>query len=322
MGGFNTLTPYSKGIVAVNKEPNTDIIYVWPMKILPMVDGEILDAAEPYSADVVDSFGRRRRITAETTNTLKCKYKPNNPNLMTAPDVRRGAEVMIYRDSVSDYFYWETISNTKNYQKLEEVTLGFSNTQKEDESADMQNTWTQTISTRRKVVDLIKTTKSDGEKWAYYIGLTAKEGFIEIKDDIGNMIRLDSPNNTIRLQNGAGTFLELNQTKIEWGCETYVGNAKSSMEETSPNKTGTYSSGLNTTSPTHSHSGNYSIAGGISSAPGSGGSGMSMQGSMNLIGDINQSGTTTINGDAVIGGISFLGHRHSETQSVTGPPMM
>ena len=169
--------------------------------------------------------------------------------------------------------------------------------------------------THEKKVNLIHTTKSDGEKWAYDINVDAKAGTVNVQDDIGNYIRLVSGQNQIRLESAAGAFIEIIGEDINIKCRKLNIQADQSIEETSPNKQGSYSSGWNTNSPNHGHTGNYTIAGGISAGPGSYGSGMVMTG------DFNHIGTMTSTGDHVIGGISYLGHRHNETQSVTGTPI-
>ena len=194
MAELNNLTPYSLGIAAVNLELGTDILTVYPQSILPMRDGEVIDAMEETSQTITDSFGRTSTVKISTSNAIKAKWYCQDPNLMTPPNVRRGAKVMLWRQANTDYFYWSTTTNTDNYQKLEERVYGYSNTKNEsvDHTKDPNATWTQGVSTLRKEVNLIHTTKSDGEQWAYDINVNAKEGFIVLKDDIDNMIRIDS----------------------------------------------------------------------------------------------------------------------------------
>ena len=311
---YANMEPYSLGICAVNKPLNTDIIEAYPVEKLPMYDGELVDAEEQHTATIVDSFGRSKSITTTTGVTLKCKYKSNDPNRLTSPDIRRGAYVQIYKQNNSDTFYWEPYTNTNNYQKLETVINGFSDTKEENQQPNESNTWTQGVSTHEKKVNIIHTTKSDKEKWSYDINIDVAAGIMMLMDDIGNYIKLDSGGHLIRFQNADGTFLELNKKQIEWGCETYVGNASKSMEETTPKKTGTYNNSLNTNSPIHNHAGNYSILGGITSAPGgfggSSGSGMKMNGT----------GTIT-NGDLIADGISLKNHTHQGAHGRTSKPI-
>ena len=97
MQNLNNLIPYSLGYVAVNKDPNSDIITVLPTSVFPMVDGEIVDLVEDYQSRSLDSHGRENVNTIKTSNTITAKWLCRDPNIKTAPDVRRGAEVQIYR---------------------------------------------------------------------------------------------------------------------------------------------------------------------------------------------------------------------------------
>lgn len=308
MQNLNNLIPYSLGIVAVNKDPNSDIITALPTSIFPLVDGEVVDQVEDYESEIVDSFGRRSVVKVQTSNTITAKWICRDPNVKTAPDVRRGAEVQLYRKANTDYFYWETTTNTNNFEKLEEKVIGFSNTRDENVQSGPDTDWTQMVSTRRKKAVLINTTKSDGEKWAYHIGVDAKEGRVDIKDDIGNFFFIDSANSIVRLQTAEGAFIEINKRNINIRCDNISTQADSNVSikagnnisEESTRKHGEYAAGWNTMAPTHAHEGNYGITGGIFGQPGGYGSGMEMQGVMK------------VRGDVIVNGIAYSTHRHRE----------
>ena len=299
---------YSIGYCLVNKEPNTDIIRAVPTDVFPMVDGELVDHAEKYNASGRDSFGGGYSEEMETTIGIKCKWLCQDANALTSPDVRRGAKVRIYRMGNSDQFYWTLYTNTDNHQKLETVIRGYSNTQDENAVADEANTWIQGVDTRdNKEIIFGKTTKSDGEAYAYDTRIDAKNSRIFFKDDDGNEILLDSKNAIIRLQNSYGTFIELNKDKINMSCVDYTNNSSSSMTENSTNKSGNYSGGQTTTTPNHSHVGNLGISGGLSSGPGANGA------DFTFTGNINQIGSITSTGDHKAGGISLMTHTHIDS---------
>lgn len=303
MQNLNNLIPYSLGYVAVNKDPNSDIITALPTSVFPMVDGEIVDLVEDYQSRSLDSHGRENVNTIKTSNTITAKWLCRDPNIKTAPDVRRGAEVQIYRKANTDYFYWETTTNTGNYEKLEEKVFGYSNTRDENVKSGPDTDWTQVISTRRKQVVLINTTKSDGEHWAYHMGIDVKEGVITIKDDIGNAFTIDSGNSILKMISSEGAFIEINKRNIKIDCDNFELNAENNISEKSTRKRGQYSAGWNTETPVHSQLGNYSITGGITGSPGATGDGIELEGIMR------------IRGDMIVNGISFINHRHPETNS-------
>lgn len=306
---YSNLIPFSIAVVAVNKDPNKDTITAIPVAIMPFLDGEVVDQINKYTVDIKDADGLIKKVEVNTTNAIEAKWLCRDPNVMTAPDVRRGAQVQLYRKSNTDQYYWETTTNTENHQRLEEKIYAFANSSKEEMNVkDPNNYYTQGVSTYRKHVNLIKTTKSDGERWAYDINVDAKNGLVNIMDDIGNFIKLDSKNNCIRIQNGNGTFLELNKDDINWGCKgSRNGKAGKTITEQAAQS-------INTTSPVHNHVGNYNIAGGISSAPGTNGAGSGIE----MVGDMRVRGTGTFSEDVVVSGIRMRTHHHMETSSGGG----
>lgn len=315
MDNLNNLVPYSRGIAAINLEINTDILTVWPKSILPMVDGELHDVIEEYTTEYTDSYGNKISTGVRTSNTIVAKWLCRDPNMMVPPNIRRGAEVQIYREANTDYFYWETVSNSKNYQKLETRIMGYSNTQNENEKPTPENTWTQGISTHEKKVNFVHTTKSDGEKWAYDVNVDVKQGLVNIMDDIGNLIKIDSGNGIIRLQTAQGAYIEINKRDITISCDNLTSNVSQVTQVNTMQMQNNATANIATVTPIQTHTGNLTVAGGISAGPGGDGSGFEMRG------DIRHIGTMTTEGDHIIDGKSFNGHRHSETQSVTSPPI-
>lgn len=309
------IRPYSLGIVANDKEPNTDIVSVYPISVLPMVDGEIQDSLMEYGAEVDDGRGNKKQLNTQTSITVKAKWKPSDPNLMTAPDVQVGAKVQLYLEANTGYFYWDTYTNNDNFQKLETRVMAFSNTKEPSSRPGPEHSWTQGISTHSKTVNFVHTTKSDGERWAYDQGIDVKDGLMFQKDDIGNQITIDSANSIVRLQTSHGAFIEINKDVINIKARQLNIDISETINEKAGNSKNVKTQTINTTAPTHNHKGNYNISGGINSNPGSGGSGFTMNG------NFTHNGSATINGDYTIGGISFLGHTHSgDSGGSTGRP--
>lgn len=309
------LVQYSLGIVAVNKDKNNDLITVWPSQVLPTRDGETVDSLEDYQIQMVDSFGRSQSVAIKTSNVVTAKWYCQDPNRMTAPDVRRGAEVQLWHIPNTDYYYWSTTSNTKNYQKLETVEYAYSATQNEEAKPDKTNSYTQGVDTAGKFVNLLSTAKANGEKFKYDVNVDTGNSKVNIMDDIGNMFMIDSANQIVRLQTSAGAFIEINKRDITIGCDNLKVDASSSISETTQNRSLDASSGNTINTPATSHVGEFGVTGGISGVGGATGSGMKMTG------DFEQIGSQTVSGDVVASGISLASHRHKENQSVTSSPI-
>lgn len=205
---------YSLGLVAVNKNLKLDTIEVTPIEDFPMLDGEITDNREKYSANALDASGAATNVEVDTTATIKAKWLPiSNSNRKTSPDVRRGETVVLYKFADSDAYWWNTLFDDNNLRRLETVIYAFSNNSKEGPVNDSDSTYFLEVSTHRKIIH-IHTSKSDGEPFSYDVQINAKEGRIVITDDVGNFIVLNSADKRITVQNVSESTIDINDKNI------------------------------------------------------------------------------------------------------------
>lgn len=205
---------HSLGIVAVNKPLDSHDIEVTPIEDLPMVDGELSDNLQEFSAKGKAPDGSSYETSADTSVTIKATWYPiHTSNRVTSPDVRRGEPVVIYRFGDTDKYYWVTQQYDLSLRKLETVIFVLSNTQDEDKAATFENSYFFEWSTHSKRMR-IHTSKSDGEPFAYDIELNAKDGFLQIQDDIGNIISLDSAKVRMELINSDGSHIDMDRKVI------------------------------------------------------------------------------------------------------------
>lgn len=205
---------YSLGIVAANKPLDSDLIEVVPIEASNYVDGELTDNVTTYEASGKDSLGQSYQHSLDTTNSILAKWIPNGiSNRATPPDVRRGERIQIWQYADQDKYYWSTLFYEPDLRKLETVTFTFSNTQDEAAKSTADTTYYFEVSTHRKHITL-HTSKSDGEPFVYDIQLDTKNGFLLIKDDIGNYIQMDSKNVRIEMKNADGSWLDMNRKVI------------------------------------------------------------------------------------------------------------
>lgn len=200
---------YSMGIVAENKELNSDIVEISPVEELLLLDGEITSHADEVEASNINKDGQSSTASTKITNTIPATWLPiAGGNRVTSPDVRRGAVVMLYRMADEDKYYWTTLTNDLKLRKLETVLYAFSATTDEAAEINGDNYYYLEVSTHTKTVTF-HTSKVNGEPYTYDIQINTNEGKIVITDDIGNYIMLDSARKQIRLENTSGTFLEI-----------------------------------------------------------------------------------------------------------------
>lgn len=203
---------YSLGIVAANKTLSSMSVEITPVEEFPMLDGELTDSKEEYKADTVDNSGAAASTSIDSTTTVKAKWLPiNNSNRRSAPDVRRGEKVVLYKFADTDEYWWNTLFNDSKLRRLETVIYAFSDNAAEGVEDTANSTYFLEVSTHRKIMH-VHTSKSDGEPFAYDVQINAKDGIVTIADDAGNSFVLNSKDSRLTMENVDGSVLDLNKT--------------------------------------------------------------------------------------------------------------
>ncbi len=289
---------YSLGVVAANKKRKSKIIEVVPQESMPMLDGELTDNTEKYKAKGEGVEGENAfDHEIKTTASIKAEWLPwGNTNRKTAPDVRRGETVFIYRYKDTDKFYWIEFMDPLKLRRLETAVYAWSNEREENKELTNENTYFLEVSTHDKFIHL-RTNKNDKEPFAYDIQLNTKEGFFQIQDDDGNYLFIDSKNRHIRAENKDKSFFELNKRivnitgvdEINLKTKRYTLNASQSIDE----KTRTHTYKSNSYSLTYS---SYKMNGSDYS---------NTTASIVNNGTITHNGNVTVNGNHNTNGNSF-----------------
>lgn len=192
---------YSLGIVGENKKLSSKEVEVTPIEEMPMLDGEIAPVATDYKAKAVDKLGSSYETTVQTTTTLKAKWLPiGAANRISAPDVRRGEYVILYKFGDTDQYFWSTLNEDIKLRKLETVIYAFSGTTNEASEINDKTYYFIEISTHKRLITL-HTSKDNGEPFGYDIQLDTGNGKLVITDDAGNYVMLDSTLAQIMLRN-------------------------------------------------------------------------------------------------------------------------
>jgi len=296
---------YSLGIVAANKPLSTPNIEVTPIEEASMIDGELTDNYVDVGAKSTDARGGSYETAAAVAATVMATWLPfGSSNRMTAPDVRRGETVVLWRFADVDKYYWSTLKDDMHLRKLETVIYAFSATSDEGLGTTAETSYFLEISTHKKLIHL-HTTKQNGEPFEYDIQLNTDEGFFTIQDDAGNSIQLDSMNRRLQMFNYDGSRVDIDQTKIRlfskdlielktkdivMESETYTQKATTNIVEAQ----------TNTIKAQTTHIGNFALSGGLTAGPGASGSGVAIDGTVNVTNDV------------VANNISLTQHDHQE----------
>lgn len=243
------LMPFSLGIVAANKKLSSKKIEVILSEENPMYHGELTDNWEKYKAKGEDKDGESFEYELETTPSVVATWLPLGcPNRKTAPDVRRGEVVYIWKFADVDEYWWTTLLNTDTVRRLETVIWAFSNNREENNKDDAKSTYFFEISTHGKYIHL-HTAKNDKEPFEYDVQINTKEGRITITDDDDNWIFLDSKDREIKLHNRDDSYVDINKREI------FI-NAKDLVKITTDNFEVDAKKTIKTKTTDHSHKSN------------------------------------------------------------------
>lgn len=342
MSEVSKLNVYSIGVVAANKELTSKEIEVTPIEDAPMTNGEVTDAGQKITAKSTDTNDAAYQAEVPTANTVKATWLPlGSTNRITAPDVRRGEKVVLYRFADQDKFWWVTMEDDIRLRKLETVIFAISGTRDEAKDASADNTYFMEWSTHKKLIHF-HTSKADGEPFAYDLQINAKDGIIILQDDDGNSFSLDSHERTWLLINKDQSRIEMNKTKLfietkdlidmktkayKLHCETSETTSSSSAKHTTPDNTlnadtavqnstsNTLTSTTNQINAQTGHLGNFGLIGsfaqtGVGSPSGTATS--RFKGDILMEGDIDVDGEIRSTGDQIADTISQIHHTHAD----------
>jgi hypothetical protein len=202
---ISRLHAYSYGIVASNKVLGSRIIEATPVEDLPMLDGQITDIMKVDTLQGKDASGATYSATLNSSVSISATWLPfGSSNRVTAPDVRRGETVMLYRYADSEKYFWTTLSDDLKLRKLETVIWAYSASKVESDPSDADTTYYLEISAHKKLVHF-HTSKANGEPYGYDVQINTGEGYITITDTDENYIYLNSEERRIELNNADGS---------------------------------------------------------------------------------------------------------------------
>lgn len=196
----SNLKLHSLGIVVETKPDGTDYILVSPIEELNIqAPGSIKEYTKDYKGDKKELESTNFKTEHEAKNYIRAKWLPfGHSNRISAPDVVVNETVILFKFGDVDEFYWTTIFREPILRRLETVMYGFSNVKDGIATKAFDKTtsyWAQ-FSTKEKHIH-IHTAKNDGEPFEYDVFIDTKTGFINMRDDVGNFIELNSKNNAI-----------------------------------------------------------------------------------------------------------------------------
>jgi len=217
----SVLHEYSLGIVKTDVKildnGVDDKIEVVPIEVISEIDDDLLKPIEiKEQVRLITKLYPSVKYTSDNTKTVNITeteqlniLKENSItatwlgkhqyNRLTAPVVRKGEYVMLYRLSNSSIFFWDTLRNDVRWRKEELVIWTFSDKPMVDENESLDKMYYLKVDTKNKLLHL-HTTSEYGELTTYDITLNTGSGYLEILDGKGNYIKLDSGNDKVTIK--------------------------------------------------------------------------------------------------------------------------
>ncbi len=220
---------YSVGIVAKDKEPVVDKIEVFPIEHLGEHDGDLADS-ESSSTTVADTAGSLSGVNVDKSVTIEAKWTNMGSNRLTAPDVKKGETVILYRYGGSDRYLWHPLFYETDLRRKESVVYIYGNTDEFTKTLDIENSYFLKVDTVNKLLHL-HTSNNDGEAVSYDFKINTKDGLVTFEDSNKNKIELNSPKNhlTITVPNvtvkSTNVVVDASDIKIKAGKTTFSGGA-------------------------------------------------------------------------------------------------
>ncbi|QBZ70666.1 putative virion structural protein [Edwardsiella phage pEt-SU] len=316
---MNVLECYGVGVVAMDKDTDTDEIQVYLPLHFPEADGEVTTTAETKKVDTESPAGDASSSTTLQSNSVPCKWMALNTNRVTSPDVRKGSKVVVYKFQGTNKYLW-TYFGMDGTLRLETVIYAFSASPKVNENTPVtpENYYIFMISSHKKMIQLV-TGQGNGEPTSYVISLDTGNAQFGIVDGENNILSINSMEHAFSFINDEKSFINIEKKDITLSCERNMllkGKEKIDMQCTDLTIKADNSIKINTKKSTWvspeiliqgniTHEGNYNQKGSYSvEGP------VAVQGSFSQMG-----GAGSVEGGWTIDNIRYLGHRHGNVQS-------
>lgn len=204
------------GIVAdVAKEKNDPVIKVLCPELTPLISGEITPNPFEMSINKLTGIDPETPVTPSViklTSCLTCYYL-GDPQSMDVPDVAFGERVFVLNFKGDDKYWWipyhsDSFLRRNEHIRIKAMNKRHSNIPTEEEVYEIE------VDTKYNKHILLRTTKGDGEAFAYTIKIDAVSNTVSIMDDIGNSIIIDSNKPSITLLNSDKTQVKLEKADI------------------------------------------------------------------------------------------------------------
>lgn len=201
---------FSMGKVAEHLKSGQTKIEVVPTDQQPFTKGDLVADVTEVKADVTNGMGDQYSASTLASKAITADWIGDSGNRVTPPNVRRGDEVRLYRNSDSDQYFWEAVNNDPSRRRLEKAKWQYSATNDES-TKELNDTNSYTIEVDAETGAItVRTSVANGEAAPIAVQLNGKKGFVAIEVGEGNFIEIThGKDGKVRLYNNRGSYIEM-----------------------------------------------------------------------------------------------------------------
>lgn len=207
------LKPVSIGRVCEDRNRKSTIKVI-PVELLPGASGTVECVQTSLADQGVNAKGEPYTVQLETVNYVEAQWLSMSSNRRTAPDVVIDEQVLLWQVGDVEEYYWTSLGRDDNYRTLESVIYAIAaRPEKSDDGLDGDNTYFLEISSQDKRL-ILSTSSKNGEYCRYQFLFDLTKGVVQLNDDRGNQLCLDTRNTKITIVNAEQTRVALDRKNI------------------------------------------------------------------------------------------------------------
>ena len=206
------------GVVAADKQPNDITIEVTVIELVPALTGQVNTQTNTQTVTLSDLNGASINSSITTKTTITAYYYGGDTNRPFPPDVVRGEQVKILQYANNDRYYWMSMGRDDQLRYTETYRTEVKNRKNFSDPSDDNHTYSIELDTKRSQHIRLLTSNGNGEKHVYVLLLDAGASRIQLSDEIGNSLTMDSEKSKVILRNSSKSFLMLNGQDIIMGA--------------------------------------------------------------------------------------------------------
>ena len=204
---------YSIGIVAEDRKESSTRVKVYPTEFAYGISGD-LDADEDIKEQLQNNEGEHQSISFKTQNYIEADWLSWGGNRVTAPDVRKGETVLIWRFGGTDQYYWMPRAYEPDLRTTEKAIYYYSNQKKANGSPKLEDSYNFIVDSINKTVSM-HTPTNNGEKVGFDVAFDTENGILTIQDSRENTIILKSQEDTLTITTKKKVIMETEEMEVK-----------------------------------------------------------------------------------------------------------